>query len=195
MRSECPEFGALNCDASQVSAKRVDLAFKAFFRRVRERKGKVGFPRFKSLRRFPGWGYKKHGNGWRLHSGEGMKHGHLRLLGVGAVRLRGRARTEGQPKTCEIRHQDGRWYASVTVVCEPKRSRGEGVAGLDWGVETFATVAKDDGSALCIDNPRYLQQARAKLRQAQRALKNKKRGSRNRDKARRDVARIAPQGG
>jgi putative transposase len=191
LRRECPEFAELNCNSMQVAAKRVALAFQHFFRRVRQRKGKAGFPRFKSLRRFSGWGYKTHGDGWRLQAGDRMQHGYLRLSGVGNIRIRGKARTPGTPKAAEVMHKQGRWYASVTVVCEPKRARvGNGAAGLDWGVETFATVANHDGSTLCIENPRHLQQARAQLRSAQRQLARKKRGSRNRDKARREVAAL-----
>jgi putative transposase len=147
LRGEDPDYGGVNAQSCQVTLKRLDLAFKHFFRRVRERKSKAGFPRFKSLRRFSGWGYKTHGDGWRLQAGEGMKHGRVRLSGVGDIRIRGKARTEGTPKTLEVMHKQGRWYASVTVVCEPKRARlGNGAAGLDWGVETFATVANQDGS-------------------------------------------------
>ena len=191
LRRECPEFAELNCNSMQVAAKRVALAFQHFFRRVRERKGKAGFPRFKSRRRFSGWGYKTHGDGWRLQAGERMRHGHLRLSGVGSIRIRGKARTEGTPKAAEVMHKQGRWYVSVTVACVPTRARvGNGAAGLDWGVETFATVANEDGSTLRIENPRHLEQARAQLCSAQRQLARKKRGSRNRDKARQQVAAL-----
>jgi putative transposase len=190
VRQECPEYAELNGHALQVIAKRVDLAFKAFFRRVRERKDKAGFPRFQSLRRFSGWGYKEHGCGWRLQAGKAGKHGRLRLMGVGLVRIRGRARNEGVPKTCEILHKNGRWYASVTLVCEPKRKRGRAKVGLDWGVETFATVAHGGGKVETIENPQCLKAAKAKLTAAQRSLDGKKRGSKNREKARRVVARL-----
>jgi putative transposase len=191
LRGEDPEYGGVNAQSCQVTLKRLDLAFKHFFRRVRESKSKAGFPRFKSLRRFSGWGYKTHGDGWRLQAGEGMKHGRVRLSGVGNIRIRGKARTEGTPKTLEVMHKQGRWYASVTVVCEPRRARvGNGAAGLDWGVETFATVANEDGTTQRIENPRHLQQARKDLTAAQRDLSRKKRGSRNRDKARQKVTSL-----
>lgn len=78
LRAECPEFAICSCDSQQVTVKRVDLAFKAFFRRVRAGEKRPGFPRFRSLRRFSGWGYKEHGCGWRLHAGEGGRRGPLR---------------------------------------------------------------------------------------------------------------------
>ncbi len=64
----------VNAQSLQVTLKRLDLAFAAFYRRVKV--GETpGFPRFKPIQRFSGWRYKTHGDGWRLHAGVGMKHG------------------------------------------------------------------------------------------------------------------------
>src|SRR5215475_1921253 len=120
--------------------------------------------------------------------GEGLQHGWLRLSGVGRVKIRGKAHTIGEPKTCEVQHKDGRWYASITVECCPQREAGPLAAGMDWGVETFATLALSEGAMLHIDNPRHTQRGLAQLRQAQQALSRKRRGSKNREKARRLVA-------
>jgi putative transposase len=117
-----------------------------------------------------------------------MHHG--RLSGVGVVQIRGKARTSGTPKTCEIQHKDGRWYASITVACCPQREAGPLAAGMDWGVETFATLARSDGTMQHIDNPRHTRRALVKLRHAQQSLSRKRRGSKNRDKARRLVAAL-----
>jgi hypothetical protein len=59
----------LNAQGLQVTAKRVALAFSAFFRRLAAG-DKPGYPRFKTVRRFNGWGCKTHGDGWRLMPGE-----------------------------------------------------------------------------------------------------------------------------
>lgn len=190
LRAEDPEYAALNAQSAQVTLKRVDLAFKAFFRRAQARNGTAGYPRFKALRRFSGWGYKSHGDGWRLLPGTRMRHGRLRLSGVGTVKIRGKARTIGEPKTCEIQHKDGRWYASITVECSPQRACGMLAAGMDWGVETFATLALSDGTMQHIENPRHTRRALLKLRHAQQSLSRKRRGSKNREKARAHVARL-----
>ena len=50
LRRELEEYGKVNGHALQVTVKRVDLAFKAFFRRARAGERRAGFPRFKSLR-------------------------------------------------------------------------------------------------------------------------------------------------
>jgi putative transposase len=183
------EYAGLNAQSSQVTLKRLDLAYQAFFRRVKTGE-KAGFPRFKAYGRFSGWGYKAHGDGWRLLAGPGMKHGCIRLSGIGRISLRGGTRTEGEPKTCEIQHKQGRWYASVTLECKPGRETGNEAVAFDWGVETFATLAKSDGSTEPILNPRFTRTAAAELKEAQRSLSRKKRRGQNRKKAARLVGRI-----
>ena len=161
----------INAQSEQVTLKRLDLAFQHFFRRVKN--GQTpGFPRFKPLHRCKGWGYKTHGDGWRLHTGEDMKHGTLRLAGVGAVPVRGKPRTPGAPKTCEIRHRHGQWYASITLNCEPQREHGNELGAFDWGVETFATIATPEG-AQRIENPRHLSKIRGEIKALQRDVSRK----------------------
>ena len=81
LRAADETYAGLNAQSSQVTLKRLDLAFAAFFRRCKT--GETpGFPRFKSLARFSGWGYKAHGDGFRFTPGDGgqsRKHGVLRL--------------------------------------------------------------------------------------------------------------------
>lgn len=161
----------VNAQSEQVTLKRLDLAFQHFFRRIKNGE-KPGFPRFKPLHRFKGWGYKTHGDGWRLITNERMRHGVLRLSGVGKVPIRGKPRTPGIPKTCEIIKCGDKWYASITLDCEPAREHGEKLGGLDWGVETFATIATPDGVDI-IDNPRHLAQALVTIRRVQREISRK----------------------
>jgi putative transposase len=189
LRAAEPEYAAINAQSEQVTLKRLDLAFAAFFRRVAAG-GAAGFPRFKSFDRFSGFGYKAHGDGWKLRPSPAGAHGKLKLSGVGEIKLRGQARTAGTPVTCDIQHKAGRWYASVTLRCEPVRERGTRAVGLDWGVETFATLVELNGEKHEIDNPRFVRSSTGKLARAQKALSRKRRGSRNRGKARRRVADV-----
>lgn len=173
-RSYCPALAGVNAQSQQNTLKRLDRAFQAFFRRVKA--GETpGFPRFKSEQRYPGWGYNTPGDGWRLHAGDRMKHGHVRLSGVGMVKLRGQARTPGTVKTAEVQQKDGRWYLSVTVECEPQRDGGTLAMGMDWGVETFATICSSDGQTRSVANPRFLDKPqRQKLKTLQQAVSRKK---------------------
>ena len=189
LRKELSEYSALNAQSLQVTMKRLDLAFKAFFRRLQN--GETpGFPRFKSIHRYKGWGYATHGDGWRLFEGQKQKHGKLRLSGIGHVKIRGKARNIGTPKTCEIQHKQGRWYASVTIECAPKRESGTSAIGIDWGLETFATLADANGDTKKIKNPRFLRKKLKSIRTEQRGLSRKKRGSKNRNKARKIVGKL-----
>ena len=51
----------------------------------------------------------------------------------------------GEAKTAEVLHKAGKWYFSVTVECSPDRASGNKAVGVDWGLETFATVVDSDG--------------------------------------------------
>ena len=176
LRSQDTTYAALNAQSCQVTLRRLDKAFKAFFGRVKQ--GTCGgFPRFKSFRRFTGWGYATHGDGFRVFS-EGH-HGTLRLSGIGTLRMRGKARQWGKVKTCEILHRRGRWYASITVTCSPERESGKRALGMDWGVCTFATLTDEKGEVEEIENPRFLRSELSKVRRAQRALSRKRSGSKN----------------
>lgn len=172
-RQQCPALTEVNAQSLQVTLKRLDLAYAAFFRRVKA--GETpGFPRFKALARFSGWGYKTHGDGWYLHAGDGMQHGRVRLSGIGMVKLRGKARTPGTAKTAEVQHKNGCWYLSVTVECSPNRMGGTDAMGMDWGLETFATVCTASGSTQSVPNPRFLDAPqRQKLKRLQQAVSRK----------------------
>ena len=193
LRTVRPDYADLNAQSSQVTLKRVDLAFQHFFRRLRAKTRPAGFPRFKSLDRYTGWGYTTHGSGWRLLTNDTMTNGRLRLSGIGVIKLRGSARTPGIPKTCEIVYKAGRWYASITVLCEPRRTCGTKAAGLDWGTGTFLTIAESNGTVHTIENPRVLRKRLPALKRAQQNLSRKKRGSKNRRKAIRAIATIHRQ--
>jgi putative transposase len=187
-RHSNPRLNAINAQSLQVTLKRIDLAFKAFFRRVKA-KEKAGFPRFKSLNRFPGWGYKTHGDGWRLLSGNHMQHGYVRLSGIGHIRIRGKARTFGVAKTAEILHKAGKWYVSVTIKCQPNRACGLHAVGIDWGVENFLVLHNNQDETKSIENPRHLKKELSSLKQLQQSLSKKKKGSHNREKVIKQLAK------
>lgn len=183
------EEAPLPAQAAQHTLKRVERAFQAFFRRIRA--GETpGYPRFKAQRRFKGWSYPTHGTGWRLLPRKGLQHGRLRLSGIGHVRIRGDARTAGEPKTCDITYRHGKWYASITLACQPQRACGSASLAFDWGIETFATIATDDGGLQSIENPRFLRQNEETLKAAYRARDSKHQFSRGWRIANKRIARL-----
>ena len=180
-RKSVPALRAINAHAEQVTLKRIDLAFQAFFRRCKSGEN-PGFPRYKTVERFRGWGYKEHGNGWKLIPGPNDgAHGWITMQDAGGrIPIRGRSRLPGTPKTCEILHKAGRWYASVTLNVEASsvhREAGTGLAAFDWGVKTFLTIAAEDGTITPVDNPRHLRRQLEAIRQLGRTISRKRRAA------------------
>ncbi len=174
-RSYSDALKTLNAQSLQVTAKRVTLAFDAFFRRLAAG-DEPGYPRFKSLKRFAGWGFKTYGDGWKLRpklTGKHFIYDRLYLTGLGDIPLRGQGRFIGTPKTCEILHQKGTWSLSVTFTVpehQVMRASGDQAVAFDWGVTTLLTLAKADGSLQEIENPRWLSNQLAALKALQRTV-------------------------
>jgi putative transposase len=170
----------MDSQSLQVTANRAALAFAAFFKRAS--KGEVaGYPRFKSLKRFTGWGYKKNGNGFKLgvanktdkKGKERVHHGTVDLANIGKIKMRGNGRFTGTPKTAEVVHKQGKWYLSVTYdvkVADVARETGTEIMAFDWGISTLMTIAKADGTTAHIDNPRWLKNALEAIKTLQRVI-------------------------
>ncbi len=192
VRAENPEYCAINAQSLQVTLKRVHKAYDAFFRRCKAGK-KGGFPRFKSKKRFTGWGYKAHGDGFKFAPGRNWKHGVLRISGVGDVKVRGEARTPGQIVSCDIMRKDaGEWHVSLVVACQPHRERtSDKESGLDWGTETYITLGSDLDTVEQLPNERLWRAQRDALKESQRDLSKRLRGKRTKsaERKRRHLAK------
>jgi putative transposase len=183
------EYKELGSQALQATLKRVDMAYERFF------KGLSGYPRFKSIRRYGGWTYPAT-SGWKAHTtGD---NGYLELSNLGQIQIRGKARTWGTPTTCTIVHRNGKWYASITVKCEPVRETGTGAIGVDFG--TLTAVACSDGTN--IENPRFLAATTEKIKVASRQKRRKRSpnfkkkvlGSKRWKKAQSQISKLQRQG-
>lgn len=180
-----------NAQSEQVTLKRVALAFDGFFRRLKKGDKKVGFPRFKPFQRFKGWGYKAHGDGWKLHLKE-KKHGAVYLADVGIVKMRGKARNDGgKPKNAEIIHKNGEWFISVSMEYDSiERQCGTKAIGLDWGVSHYFSTIDQDGNFEQVENPRYLRNSKERLTSLQRDLALAKKGTRTQRKLKHQIAKL-----
>lgn len=189
IRATLPEWTEANCSSQQMTLRRLDKAFAAFFRRVKAGQA-PGFPRFKSLSRFPGFSFKSHGDGWRFTPGKDWKHGSLRLAGVGHVKCRGEARQGGDVRASDLLHRDGQWFLSLTVQPEQiERERtGHDAIALDWGTEHLLSGVREDGQTIRLDNPRWYQSDKDAIVALQQIVSRKKRGSRRRQQAIRRLA-------
>jgi putative transposase len=166
--------------------KRVDDAYRAFFRRVKAKAGKAGFPRYKSIDRWHSFGFHQ----W---SGIRIKGSKLYLAGV----TRGLRVNWHRPlpkdaaiKSCVFTKQDFGWTISLQVQLPDVAPRMIGSAiGIDMGIN--ALVILSDGSK--IPNQCTTNEYAVKLRVAQRALARKRRGSKRRKKTRLEVTRLHRQ--
>ncbi|MDJ0729667.1 MAG: transposase [Crocosphaera sp.] len=155
-----PEYKELGSQALQATCKRVDYALSRFFQ------GLAKFPKFKNYHRYRGWTYPGR-SGWKAHTtGD---HGALELSNLGQIRMRGKARTWGQPTTCTILWKNNQWYCSITVKCEVFRESRTGAIGVDFGV--FQAIALSDSTI--VENPKFLAKTQDKIKKASRQLRRK----------------------
>jgi putative transposase len=177
VRPEVLEFGVT---VSRGTLKRLDGAYKHFFRRC-QRGENPGYPRFKSRSRFNSlqWEDTK---GWKLKTEERR----LRLHGIGDVKVKMHREIHGTPKAITVERQGRRWFVSFRctgVEPIPLAPTGREV-GIDLGVVNL--VATSDGEL--VNEGRFGHNAAAALAKAQRDLKTKHKGSNRRSRA---VERVA----
>lgn len=158
-----PELNEIHSQVLQDVLRRLDKAFQNFFRRVKERNGKAGFPRFRSRRRYDSFTYAQ--------SGFSIRDGKLRLSKIGDVKIKFHRPIEGKIRTLTItRSATGNWYACFSVVCESEvLPRNDKAVGIDVGLSAFATLS----TGKQIDNPRFFRTDEKALAKAQRRKKRK----------------------
>ena len=178
-RNEQPDenpLRVLNMSAGQQVLRRLDRAFREFF------KGQRGKPRFKRAERFNSVNFKP-------GDGANLKDRKLYLQNVGLVTVRWHRELPDDAKLKNIillRTPSG-WYALLQVVLpdpEPEPHPGPAV-GIDVGIHH--ALALSDGTL--IDSPRYLEQSLRKLRILQRTVARRRKGSRRWWQAVRQVQR------
>ncbi|GAA2107484.1 RNA-guided endonuclease InsQ/TnpB family protein [Actinomadura alba] len=177
--------GHWSFSSQQATLRRLDIAFAAFFRRVKAGR-KPGYPRFKGRGWFDTVTWPKDGDGCRWDSTPCDRLTRIRLQGVGHVRVHRHRAVRGRVKTISVKRETNRWYVILScddVPAEPLPQTGA-VIGIDMGVASLVTTS--DGWQ--VDNPRHLHAAAGRLAAAQQALARTKPGSRRRRKA---AARVA----
>lgn len=175
-----PEFKQVGSQVLQDVIERLDKAFQAFFRRIKEHNGKAGFPRFKNAQAYNSFTLKQ--AGWKL---DGK---HLRISNVGTFKLRLHRSIEGKIKTVTVRlAATGEWFAcfSCDEVPEKLLPKTGKIIGIDFGLNHFAVDS--DGKAW--ENPRHLRNKERYLKRVQRALARKQKGGKNRAKTRIKLAK------
>lgn len=158
--SECP------AQALQQAILDLDSAYKNFFRRVKNKDSKAGFPKFhkKGVRdryRIP-VACKVDFEGWRIQ-----------LPKLGWVRIfRGHNKSvTGRIHRCTVSYtSSGRYFVSILHDCEDRAKLGNGKSvGIDVGLKSFAVLSTGE----VIENQTHLASALKRLRVLQRAMARK----------------------
>src|SRR5437867_11784870 len=99
-----PSLATVHSQVLQNVAVRIDLAFKAFFRRVKAGE-EPGYPRFRGCDRYDSFCYPQAPSGCKLNGDR------LTLSGIGTVKAVLHRPIEDAVKTCCVRRAStGKWY-------------------------------------------------------------------------------------
>ena len=156
--------------------KRVDLAFKAFFRRVRS--GETpGYPRMRSRYRSFTWPLMRSPNGSAPQPIRATKtrYARLKVPKLGEVKVRLSRPLDGVPKACTVIKKASGWH--VRIACElpdtPKVAPESGI-GVDVGTKHFLTTSNGE----TVENPRFYRESEGLLKKHAKTLSRRPKGSR-----------------
>jgi putative transposase len=139
-----PVLSQVHSQVLQNVQERVELAYQAFFRRIKAGEEEVGFPRFKGYGNYDSFTFKQ--SGFKL-VGERLT---LSKIGDVSIKLH-RPRPEGTRATIKTltiqRDTVGNFYACFSCECEPTPLEPTAQSvGIDLGLSTFAYMS--DGTKI-----------------------------------------------
>jgi putative transposase len=182
IKEALPEYDEANAQVLQDVVLRVDLAFQAFFRRLRA--GQTpGYPRFHGRNRYNSFTYPQAGD----HGGARMDNGFLVLSKIGRIAVRWSRPLEGTPKTVTVSREADGWYVCFScaeVPLQPLPPTGQEM-GIDLGLESFATLANGEH----ILTPACYRKAEKRLKRLQRRVSRRVKWSNRRRKAVKQLAK------
>jgi putative transposase len=162
-----PEYREIHSQVLQDALTRLDRAFQAFFRRIRE--GQTpGYARFQGANRSNSFTYKQFSNGATLDKG------FLVLSKIGRIAVRWSRPLEGAPKTVTISREADGWdvcFSCTDVPTQPLPATGQ-ATGIDLGIEAFATLSNGQR----IFHPSWYRKAERALKTAQRRVSRRTKG-------------------
>jgi putative transposase len=180
-KSDKPELSEVFSQTLQNVQERVDLALKAFFRRVKAGE-KPGYPRFRGRGWYDSFTYPQ--KGFKLDSGK------LYLSKIGEIKIKLHRQIKGKIKRLTIRRAaTGKWFACFSVGLEdlPKPPWKDGsIVGIDVGLTSFATLSNGEKIA----NPRFFRDEESELARVQRKLSKAAKGTPERKAALKVVERV-----
>jgi putative transposase len=157
LKIERPSLKNVFSQVLQNVTERLELAFRAFYRRCKNGEA-PGYPRFRGKDRYDSFCYPQ--MGFRIHSDR------IYLSKIGHVSIVLHRPIHGNIKRCLVkRSPTGKWFVTLSV-----ESNDESpiiplnkIIGLDVGIKSFVTFS--DGQK--VDNPKFFKQDRKALKKAQ----------------------------
>lgn len=167
-----PELKNVFSQVLQEVQGRVDLAYKAFFRRIKKGE-KPGYPRFRNFGRYDSFTFTQ--------VGFELKDDRLYLSKIGDIKIKLHRLIEGIIKTLTIRKDSiGNWYACFSCEVEQKSLlMSTEMVGIDLGLTTFATFSNGE----TIERQRWIKQDEKDLERVQRKISRLSKGAPERRKA------------
>lgn len=166
LKRKYPELKKIHSQVLQNTAVRLDLAFKAFFRRIRQGE-KPGYPRFKSKHRYDNICFPQ-------VIQECIEDNFVWLPKFGKVEFIKHRKILGKIKNIMVKRSlSGKWFLYVVTDHVEKENFGKTEkenVGLDVGIECFAMLS--DGTR--IENPRFFEIEQKELAKKQRKLEKLK---------------------
>ncbi|HEV8190040.1 MAG TPA: transposase [Ktedonobacterales bacterium] len=182
----------------QMLADRLSKALRRFLQ-MKELGLPVGFPRFKTAKRWHSIQLRQYGSAEHardVYLDPDGKHLHVPAKLGCLLKLKLHRPLLGTPVTAHlVLRADGHWYALIVCETHPQgafveahpsqRACEHPAIGLDVGLRVF--LADSEGGT--IENPRYYRSGQKRLAQAQRMVCRRKKGSHRRRKAGREIAK------
>lgn len=176
-----PELRSVHSQVLQDVVLRVNLAFKAFFRRVQSGEEEVGYPRFKGKNRYDSISYPQ--------SGFSIDSNTIWLSKIGDIKFKLHRPIDGRVKRLTIRRSSTKkWYVSFLVeeskdhILEPS----DEIVGVDMGILNFAVLSNEE----VVGNPKFLLADEEQLRMVQSKHDKMPQGSPQRRKASKAVSHL-----
>lgn len=166
----------------QESLRNLDRTYQNFFRRVRTKKSKAGFPRFKSRKRGIG--------SFRLTGAIHVEDNRIRLPRIGWLRLKEHGYIPAEDihiLSATVSERAGRWFVSVQCREETKVTQATGdPIGIDLGIKELVVCSNGQR----FENPKALRRSRRKLKRLQRELSRRKKSGQNYKKTKAKIAKL-----
>jgi putative transposase len=178
----CPWVRDIPYAITESAFENLGLAFKNFFRRVKNGDKQTGYPKFKK---------KNISDSFQIR-GLKIENSKVKITGIGWVKLKEKnyipTNSDRYGIYSTISKKAGKWFISVLVeneIEDPIKSVNKSI-GIDLGIKVLATCS----NGKIFDNPKYTNKYEMKLARLQRELSRRKLGSKNREKTKVKIAKL-----